>query len=328
VTGHLNAGNALLLRRDHRAAEREFRAALDLAPAYVPARLGLAQCLIASGRAEEGYAEIAAALREGPGLDAEIYMAVARFYVEHGEATRGAALFGELAAPRALEPARLVARGILLVRAGEEKAGERALREGLGLDPAQTEGLQEMHDLLTRRGAWADLEAILDRAMEARSDHAQAANLLALTLERSGRPQEAAALLERQIVSTPRSVPTLANLAGLQIRLGRNDRARSLLERALEIEPDHAESLVNLLVVQGKLGDLSGARETFRRSGGASGPLAAINAMAYALYLGGEHAEARALLSESLRRSPGQDQALRLLEEIDRAAGERPGRTE
>ncbi len=137
VTGHLNAGNALLVRRDYQRAEREFRAALGLAPAYVPARLGLAQCLIATGRSEEGYAGIAAALSEGPGLDPDTYLTVARFYLERNEARRGAGVFERLSPMPDLEAARQAALGILYDAAGDAASGERALRAGLRIDPAQ-----------------------------------------------------------------------------------------------------------------------------------------------------------------------------------------------
>lgn len=324
VTGHLNAGNAHLVRRDYLSAEREFRAALGLAPAYVPARLGLAQCLIATGRSEEGYAGIAAALREGPGLDPDIYLTVARFYLERGEAKRGVGVFEQLSPVPDLEAARQAALGILYDAAGDAASGERALRAGLRIDPAQPEALQQIYGLLTRRQEWDELESILRRALVERPGYALAANLLALTLERAGRAEEAIALLEQQLEATPRSLATLANLAGVQIRLGRNESALPLLEKAIEIDPRHAESLVNLIVVKGRLGDVGGARRAFERSGGSSGPVAALNAMAYALFLDGRLAEARTLIDASLERRPGQEEARRLLAAIDEA-GARPG---
>ncbi len=81
---------------------------------------------------------------------------------------------------------------------------------------------------------------------------------------------------------------------------------------------------MNLIVVKGRLGDVEGARRAFEGSGGASGPVAALNAMAYALFLDGKLAEARKLIDASLERRPGQEEARRLLAAIEEIEA-RPG---
>jgi tetratricopeptide (TPR) repeat protein len=321
VTGHLNSGNARLARGDYAGAEPEYRAALDLAPRYVPAHLGLAQCLIATGRREEGWEEIRSSLHDGPELDPGIYMKVARFYYQEREYARGAELFGELPVREDLEAARLISSGILLVAAGDERAGEAALREGLRLEPGFPEGIQEMYNILTRRGTLDDLVILLEAAMEARPGTSPPANLLALTHEKAGREARAVAVLEAALEGSPRNLATLVNLAGLRIRMGNAREALPLLRRAVAIDPAHLESLVNLVVAQGRLGDLEGARETFRAAGRQTSRIELMNAMGYALYLNGSLQEAREIIEHSLQRDPDQDETRRLLDAIDEATG-------
>lgn len=317
VTGHLNRGNALLARGDCEGAQPAFRAALALAPDYVPAHLGLGQCLIATGSPEEGWAEIGRALRDGQNLDPGIYMKVARFYHARGESRRGADLFAGLPPREDLEAARQVALAVLLQAAGDASGAREAVRRGLELDPTIPEGLQLVYDLLTAEGELAELESILDDALAARPDHEEAANFLALTLERMGRVQEAAEVLQAHLMSSPRSLPTLVNLAGISIRRGENRRAVGLLRRALEIRPDHMESRVNLVVAMGRLGDLEGAEEIYRASGELSAPVEMINAMALAFHGNGRMDRARELLARSLEIRPAQPEVQRLLDSIE-----------
>ncbi|HXI01753.1 MAG TPA: alkaline phosphatase family protein, partial [Candidatus Saccharimonadales bacterium] len=321
VTGHLNTANSLLARREYARAEPEYRAALAIAPRYVPARLGLAQCLIAGGRKEEGWEEIRSAMTEGPDLDAGTYMKIARFYHDHGQAERGAKVFASLPPRDGLEAARRIALGILLDSAGKKAEAEKSLREGLRLDPAFPEGLQQIYGILTARKDYAGLETLLRKALDARPGSVPAANLLALTLEREGRAPEAVELLESQLGSNPRSLPTLANLAGLHIRLGDDRSALPLLEKAVAIDPHHVESLVNLIVVKGRLGDLQGAREVFESIPAAAQDVRFLNAMGYALYLNERYEEARGLIERSLAARPGQEEAERLLTAIEAATG-------
>jgi tetratricopeptide (TPR) repeat protein len=317
ATGHVNMANVLLARGDARGAEPEYRAALALAPQFVPARLGLAQCLIATGRETEGWKEIRATLMDGRDLDAGIYLKVAGFYREHRLFEEGASVFEELPRREGLEAARLAATGSLLLAGGDEEAAGRRLRAALHEDPAFSEALQELYVLLTRRGDLDDLISVLEESVRSRPGGLVAANLLALTYERAGRAEDAIRILDQIVGESPRDVATLTNLAGFLLRQGRESEALPLLERAREIDPANLEGLVNLVVAQGKLKDLAGARETFQAAGGERGRVEILNAMAYAYYLNGKRDEARSLLERSLERRHDQREARRLLSEIE-----------
>ncbi len=319
VTGHVNAGNVLLAKGKAREAELEFRAALLMARAYVPARLGLAQCLIATGREAEGWESLGLILRDGDDLDATVYLMVSRFYRRQGRAAEGAALFADLPRRDGLEPARLAARASLLRSVGDSQAAERDLRAALSEDPAYPEGLQEMYALLTPRGAYDDLIALLEAGIQTRPGGVVAANLLALTLERAGRLEEAESTLHRSLETSPRDVATLTNLAGILLRKGDATSALPLLARARDVDPSNVGVLVNLVVAEGRAGDLVAARRMFRAAGAAAERSEVLNAMAYACYLNGEMGEAKQLITRSLSRKPDQAEALRLLSAIEEA---------
>lgn len=320
VTGHVNTGNLLIGRGDAAGAEMEFRAALAQGPHYVPARLGLAQALIAGGREEEGWRRIHETLREGRDLDAGIYMKVARFYRQQGRMSEGADLFESLPRREGLEAARLAAAGILRSAVGETATAESLLRAALREEPDLPEAVQGMYDLLTRRGAFDDLTSILEEAVAARPGGRMASNLLAVMYERRGRPEEAVRVLERVLEVAPRDVATLTNLAGMLLRREENEAALALLERAREIDLSNAVVLVNLIVARGKVRNVEGAREAFESAGGLEGRVEVLNAMAFVHYLNDDLDEARSLLERSLDRVPGQEEARRLLNTIERAA--------
>jgi predicted AlkP superfamily phosphohydrolase/phosphomutase/tetratricopeptide (TPR) repeat protein len=320
VTGHVNAGNVHFVRRDYAAAEREYRAALALAPEYVPARMGLAQSLIAAGREVEGWGLLRDVLAAGRDLDPHAYAKVARFYRARRRSRDGADLFASLPRRGELEPARLAALGSLLADAGDAAGAERAFRESLALDPAFEAALEGVYALLAPRRAYADLAALLEPAVKAAPRAPLPANLLALTYERAGRAQEAASVLRRALEANPRDLRTLTNFAGVLIRLGDAAGAVPLLERARDVDPSSLETLVNLVVAQGRLKDLDAARRTFGAAGEAAARPALMNAMAYACFLNGALDDARALLAGSLGRDPDQEEARRMLAAVEAAA--------
>jgi len=327
VTGRLNSANALLARSDYPAAERDYRAALDLAPHYVPARLGLAQCLIATGREEEGWRELAAVLEEGGDLDETIYSKVASFYRRRGRAEQGAALFERLPRREGLEAARRANLGVLLETSGRNEDARRELEAALGDDPGCSVALRGIFALLSAKDSYADLIPILESARRARPEGVLAANLLALTLERTGRAPEAAALLEETLKSSPRDVATLANLAGLHLRAGDAAAAIPLLRKAREIDPSNVEVTANLILAHGGTRDLAGARSVFDAAGSLASRVEVLNAMAYASWMNGSVEEARSLLTRSLKQNPDQPEARKLLAAVEKGAAGAPAIT-
>jgi len=320
ITGHVNAGNALIANGKYADAEPEYRAALALAPRFLPARLGLAQCLIATGRQRDGWEELASALTAGNDLDETTYLKVAGFYRRRGHAVEGAQLFDRLPRRAGLEAARLTALGILLEASGDTTGARRALESALREDTAFTGALRAIYRLLTDRGAIADLTPILENARRSRPDGVVASNLLALTWERAGRRVDAVHLLEGILHASPRDLETLTNLAGMRLRGGDAAGAVSILRRARDVNPSSLRVIANLIIALGRSKDLGGAREVFREAGVDAERSQVLNAMAYATYVNGETAEARALVMRSLERDPEQPGAKSLLATIDGAS--------
>src|SRR5688500_308693 len=219
---------------DWAAAEREFRRALEAAPASVPARINLAAALVARGAMDEARGELEAALRAQPAnATAHFNLGVLMVRagdlagaVEHlsaaaaampGDAetrrTLGEALLALGRAEEALphleaavvaapadEPAR-VGEATALMRLGEERRALERLEAAHGVMP----GEGRIAHLLARLLAAASDPTLRDgaRAVELAAQVWQAQPLpahgltLGLALAEAGRCDEAAALVKR-----------------------------------------------------------------------------------------------------------------------------------
>jgi len=320
ATSHVNVANAHFAARRFKEAAAEYEAALAIAPAFVPARLGLAQSLIATGRGEEGWRRLGDTLREAGELDARNYLSVARYCRSQGRAAEGAAMFEELPRRDGLETARLTAVGILLAAAGRDGEALAALRSALRIDPAFTETIVETSRLLAARGDEDENVSMLERAREARPEGVVVANLLARAYDRAGRRRDALEALDRVLASSPRDVATLTNLAGLWARGGEFAEAARLLERARRVDPSNPAVIASLIVALGDSRDLAAARRVLAEAGPVAERVETLNAYAYACYVNGATDEARRAVTRSLSRSPGQRDARDLLEKIDHGA--------
>ncbi|MBI3448112.1 MAG: alkaline phosphatase family protein [Acidobacteria bacterium] len=321
ATSHVNVANALFAAGRLKEASVEYEAALAVLPAFVPARLGLAQSLIATGKAEEGWRRLEDTLREADDLDARNYLSVARYCRSQGRAVEGATMFERLTRREGLEPARFTALGLLLAAAGRDADALSALRSALAIEPASTDAIVEASRLLAARGDDAGNVSILERARKARPDGVVVANLLAVAYEKAGRRGDALGILNHALESSPRHVATLANLAGLRARGGEFTEAVRLLERARQIDPSNPAVVASLIVALGDSRDLPAARRVMGDAGPIAERIETLNAFAYACYVNGATEDARRAVTMSLARSPGQPDARGLLERIDRSPG-------
>jgi predicted AlkP superfamily phosphohydrolase/phosphomutase/tetratricopeptide (TPR) repeat protein len=316
VTGLVNNANALLARKKYSEAAPLYQEALVQAPAFLPARLGLAQAWIGMGQETDGWMELESALVQGTDLDEGILLKVSAYLKGEGKPREGAALFGRLPVREDLEAGRLAGMGILLSAAGDSGAAEAALKSALARAPAMPEALRALFGLKSERGAYEELIPVLEEALSARPEGVVAGNLLGLAYERSGRSDDGVAILEQLLTMSPRDIVALTNLAGMYLR--RNDPGKALphLVRALEVDPARVETRVNMILARGRLGDLDGAREIFDEDGGARESKVLLNAMAAACHLNGASEEARKHLLRSLELEPSQTEARKLLEKI------------
>lgn len=111
-----------------------------------------------------------------------------------------------------------------------------------------------------------EAECLCREVLAADGGHFEALQLLALTAARCGRLDEACALLERALVSNPRSAETHALRARLLNSLGRFEEAVANCDRSLAIKPDVPEPYVTRGVAVHQLGHIAEALADYERA--------------------------------------------------------------
>jgi len=124
-----------------------------------------------------------------------------------------------------------------------------------GALPARTEAAR-----LRDAGRHAEAAEVLQRAVEAFPQDADALAELGLTLTLLGRAQPAEACFRRALALAPDDVFTLSNLGGVLLQLRRTGEAEACFRRVLELEPGQPQALRNLAVILRDTGQLAEAK--------------------------------------------------------------------
>ena len=112
-----------------------------------------------------------------------------------------------------------------------------------------------------QRGELAEAERLCQAVLDAKSDYFDALHLLGVITARTGRPNEAVALLSRAVLSNPKDAVAHNHLGNVLRVLKRPAEALRSYERALALKPDHAEAYNNR---GNALGDLKRPEEALR----------------------------------------------------------------
>jgi len=104
------------------------------------------------------------------------------------------------------------------------------------------QALTSLGRLAYQRGDLAGALRMFDRALAARSDHAEAMVNRGVVLSRFGRLAEAAEVTERALSSEPNRVRALLNAARYRLALGQKGRALTHLRRAAALDPKNQEA--------------------------------------------------------------------------------------
>ena len=223
------------------------RQAIRINAEYGPARLRMADLLLAAGSIEEARALYEQILSEDPGL------AIAHYGLGRSLAAQGnlAQAAEHLSKACELVPA-FAAAHYALALAYRDMGRLTEAREHLLLYQKQPDGAPPPSDLLL-----ADLGKF------------NAGGLIAIRkaeyLAASGRLDAAALEMERAIQIDPNDEAAHASLIGLYWRLGRPDKSDEHYRAALRINPNSARSHFSFGMVLSDQGKLPQAAEAFRR---------------------------------------------------------------
>ncbi len=317
---HTNLAAVHMSRRQFDQAEAELRQALAIEP-NAPEAMNLYAALYELRGEPEKALEI---LRGLAGSDTHYapgrLVKMADLFVRMGRPADGVAYFTGLGSrsDSRLEAARLVALGTTQAAAGRATEAEATLRAALALEPASLPGMQELFGLCDARGAAADLEPLLRAGLRHEPRAGMFHNWLGLVLKRKGDRRGAEMEFRQALEVTPDLIGCMANLGGLYLEEGRAAEAAAVLQGALDRDARGVEVRANLIVALGLQHDVAGVRaqvDAAEKLGQKAPPI--YNALAYALHVNGLDDEAMAAVRRSLALDPRQQDAQRLLQQIE-----------
>ena len=145
-------------------------------------------------------------------------------------------------------------------QSGQAALAEACCREALALDSADASAWALLGGIL-RRSDVAAAEAALGRAIACRPDHPDAGFHLGNLYREQGRFRDAVAAYERVLPTSPQH-PSLLNNFGLALQGdGQHERAIAAYRAALAAQPGHRQALGNLAHLLCQLHDHATARE-------------------------------------------------------------------
>jgi Flp pilus assembly protein TadD len=320
---HTNLAAVHMSRRQFDQAEAELRQALAIEPNAPEAMNLFAALYELRGEPEKSLEILRGLVGSDPHYAPGRLVKMAGLFVSMGRPADGVAYFTGLGAGSdgRLEAARLVALGTTQAAAGRARAAESTLRAALALEPASLAGMQELFALADARGAAAELEPLLRAGLRREPRAGMFHNWLGLVLKRKGDRRGAEMEFRQALEVTPDLVGCMANLGGLYLEEGRAAEATAVLQGALDRDAHSVEVRANLIVALGLQREVAGVRaqaDAAEKLGQKAPPI--YNALAYALHVNGLDDEAQAAVRRSLALDPRQQDAQRLLQEIETGA--------
>lgn len=318
VTAHTNVGALHVQNSELVQAEREFRAALEIAPRYVPALMGLAQVRVMQERHGEALDLTRQALQVAHDPESAVYARYASLALQAGREAQAERELEQWKLRRPDEAEIRTALAILAEDRGDLRRAEGQLAEALEIDPSSPEAMARLFRLRRRSRNEASLEPAIRKALEINPSSVLHRNWLGLILQRRGDSQAAEAQFKEALSIAPDFGGTMANLGSLYGRTGRLEEAVDVLRRALRIEPGNLECRVNLGAALGKLGRTEEALAVLEE-GREMAPRSpeVLNALAVTWAQKGDTGQAVALFRESLAIREDQPSVRAMLREIE-----------
>ncbi len=263
-------------------AAATLRAALLLSPDYLPARLKLAEDLLAGGDAEEAAGIYEAIVREHPDA-AEAHYGIGRLRAAKGDIAGaidsylkacelfpayGAAHYGLAQAYRRLgdnakseEQLKLHAAGQKLVPPVRDPLNE----EMRALDKGAPSHLQLDIDL-EQAGRFEDAIAEHEKALELDPDFVLAHANLIILYGRTKQSEKAEQHFHAAVRLNPNHADSYYNYGVLLFEERKDTEAERMFQKAVEVNPFHSQALQNLGVMRERQGRLDEALQLYLRA--------------------------------------------------------------
>ena len=229
---------------------------------------------LAAARGDELEAEwhLAEALRLAPGRH-DSRAGLADIYRRRGQARRAAGLLEEAraAAQNPVDRANLAcqAAAIYADDLGERTRALKLYEMVLVADPERAEAAAPLAERYWQRGAWAQLEPLIEGLARRAPDSAELRYRAGKTALELGKPDRALEHLRAASRCEAERPDILRAMSAAAVALGRFDEAFEALDAALELqagtgEPELVDSLVELAAIAEKRGDPAQAIDLYR----------------------------------------------------------------
>ncbi len=226
---------------DQKAAIEEFRAALALDPAFVPARVNLGYALLAAKDVAGARTEFAEVRRRDP-RNVFALEGFAEIALSEGKADEAVALYAQAAENAPVDPRYPTKAGRILLAAGKTAEGMALLDRALELDPGYLPAFAELAAMHLVKEDYAAAERIYRNAADYAPEDAEAqashGRLLAIVKD-----FEAA---ERRYARAVGLAPSNANYRlehGRMLQyLSRHEEALAQFEETRRLSPDSADA--------------------------------------------------------------------------------------
>lgn len=200
-----------------------YRAALKIDPELDKARLGLADALRSSHRANEAAPEYAKYMARQP-KDPAGYVGAGRNALELGDEAEAGRLIDRALAIAPNDLAALREKGGLDLRRGDDPSALKHLDRAVALDPLDTETLYKRSLVLSRMGRVTEAKAEQERVSQLRRD--------LVRLEE----------IRNKLVNNPHNVQLRAEVARWMFDHGQEREGARWAENILATRPDHGDS--------------------------------------------------------------------------------------
>lgn len=245
---HIQQGIVLVDQDDMAAAEREYRRGLELAPGYANGYEALANLLYATNRADEGLRMIARAVALDP-MDANLRLSYSGALAQNGRMDESESQVDQLLDNNPDFAPGYQHKAMLRMLQGDLKGALQTLHLGWARDPRNYESFNAECGLYLEFGAYAELDACLDRVHARFPEHEPDPDYQQQAWVANGTFQRDPGALRRTKFDEP------IDQAMLLAQLGRNQEALDILHRGndglLASSPDISQRRLSQVLAVG-----------------------------------------------------------------------------
>jgi len=213
--------------------------------------------------------------------------------------------------------------GLELSEQGYDQPSLVAFERVANVDPSAIT-FYNLGTLYMRRGRMADAKAAYERALQLKTDYADANNSLGALMAQNGDVPGAIQRFRAALAAKPQFPDAMNNLGYALFQTGDPAQARELYEKALALQPEFPEALNNLGIFYGTQRDLDRAQEYFQQAVNQRSTYGeAANNLALVLAARGDTQKAIDVLQQLLQANPGFEMGYVTLCRIYLKAGQR-----